>query len=261
MAFDRSLIAPAAQAQYIRIGENFGTDEVLAQINRTTTALSSFGTVVGEHGFGPPLVTLLADVREAMNLAQDEREGALVDKKVTNNALLLAMFAGKGIRLTTRAALSGAAFQLMLQGKVDEANAIEATLQRTRTAGADAKVLREQLMLLDKLFDDEAIRGATANAESLRTTLTTRAAALDTASQVKSAPLGTPEETEYVNLLDGLGVELVRIARRAARAAARELGQPAIAKAFELNELYRSTGRRDPDEDETGEGDADPASA
>jgi hypothetical protein len=46
------------------------------------------------------------------------------------------------------------------------------------------------------------------------------------------------EQGERIDLLDGIVVELVRDARRAARSAARAQGQPEVAAAFELVKLY-----------------------
>ncbi|MDI1429891.1 hypothetical protein [Polyangium sorediatum] len=44
-------------------------------------------------------------------------------------------------------------------------------------------------------------------------------------------------EIETLDLLDGIIVSLARTAREAAEAAARELGEPAVATAFELSAL------------------------
>ena len=49
---------------------------------------------------------------------------------------------------------------------------------------------------------------------------------------------GTPAETEQLDLLDGIIVALVRGARKAARAAAKRLGTPALTADFELTKLY-----------------------
>lgn len=78
----------------------------------------------------------------------------------------------------------------------------------------------------------------------LATLLTNRIDALNVARAAKPRPHGTPAETELLDSIDGLIVELCRLARKAGRALARETSQPAIAKEFELDALYRSTGRK-----------------
>jgi hypothetical protein len=58
------------------------------------------------------------------------------------------------------------------------------------------------------------------------------------ASQTTAAPRGTPQETEQLDLLDGIILSLVRSAREAADAASKALGEPALVAEFELTELY-----------------------
>ena len=49
---------------------------------------------------------------------------------------------------------------------------------------------------------------------------------------------GTPEETDKLDLVDGIIVGLTRSAREAAAAASKALGEPAIKAAFRLDQLY-----------------------
>ena len=191
-----------------------------------------------------------------MQAAGVTRTGAKADKKTTNAALLDAIRVGKNARISAHSLLAGARFTAELSGDRATVNAIDAVLDATRRAGADAVALRDQLHALAKLLDNEGVRSRVPDAEALKTTLTTRADAIDIARQSRTRGGGTPAETDLVNLLDGLGVGLCRIGRKAGRAASKETGDPAIADAVELDEIYKSTGRRAVDKAEDTDTDA-----
>jgi hypothetical protein len=78
-------------------------------------------------------------------------------------------------------------------------------------------------------------------------------AALRKADQEDVGVRGTPVETMKLDLLDGIIVQQVRRARRAALAASKRLGNPALVEAFKLDKLYRSKGGAPAgEEDDTG---------
>jgi hypothetical protein len=79
------------------------------------------------------------------------------------------------------------------------------------------------------------------------------------ADQSHTAGRGTPAETQRLDQIDGIIVRLSRRARKTAVAAARALGNPALAHAFRLDQLYRTRASAPPDEepDETGGEDDD----
>lgn len=247
MPYDVSPLAAAERRRLIVIGMQFGSDDALAQGRQTLNALSTHAAVLADFGFEAADVTELAAACDGLVEAGVGREGARSDRKATNAAVLDAMFVGKSQRMAARAALVNARRRLAKSGGNEALiRSIEATLDRTRSAGADPEELATQLDQLRTTLVTPGVAGMLRNAEALAATLTTRAEALRIATAQAAGPRGTPEQTEVVNVLDGLIVELVRAARLAARAAARERGQPAIAKAFELTALYRSTGRRAP---------------
>ena len=76
------------------------------------------------------------------------------------------------------------------------------------------------------------------------TDLEAGAKALRDAAKVKAEPLGTPVETETLDLIDGMIASLARTAKDAADAAARELSEPSIATAFEPSALYRRRAKK-----------------
>ncbi len=242
MAFDPLTIAPEARAHYIRIGKRFGSDDTLAQADKTLAALRDYGDSVARTGFGSGQASILTDVRDELSAASVHRLEARADKKVTDAALLDAMRDGKTARFTVRAALSAARFQLFNAGDQASVNDIDAVLDRTSSAGADAAKLASQLEALDEVAQEAPVAAALGDqAADLHTQLQARVDALHTARAEKAAPHGTPAATEDLDLLDGLIVTLVRTARKAARAAARLEGTPAIAKSFELDQLYKTS--------------------
>ena len=54
---------------------------------------------------------------------------------------------------------------------------------------------------------------------------------------------GTPEETQRLNQIDGIIIDICRRSRDAAKAASKDRGDPAILKAFKLDKLYTSPAK------------------
>lgn len=241
MPFDRNTIAPTAQRYYIDIGGGFGSDDTVRQADATLLAIAKYQDVLARHGFGAARALTLDELRQEVRSALAERAAVRAGKKSTNAALLRAIEDGKTARFTIRASLDDARFALFNRGELAAVNDIDAVLATTSSAGPDSAALAEQLGALSKVAAKAAITAALGDqAASLQTLASERIEALHTAKAAKPPPYGTPAETEYLDLLDGMIVELVRMARRAARAASRALGQPVIAKEFELVELYRA---------------------
>lgn len=261
MLIDRNTIAPAAQVHYIRIGKAFGSDDTLAQLDRTLDGVKKYRDLMAAKGFTLTHETLATNVRESLIAAGVVRAETRTGRKVTNAALLKAMSAAKGARFAAHSALDGARILLSMEGNSVVLD-IDKALHDTRSAGADAEELERQLRQLANVCAKEAVRAKLGdNAATLDAQLTTCIAALSTAREQKTGARGTPAETEYLDLLDGLAVELVRLARKAARAVARDLGQEAVATDLDLRELYKSTSRSAGDEEEGGGGGGDPVTA
>ncbi|MBK9264693.1 MAG: hypothetical protein IPM54_33535 [Polyangiaceae bacterium] len=105
----------------------------------------------------------------------------------------------------------------------------------------DAEGLAKQLDALQAMLKEPAIADAAKDrgGPKVVTDLAAYAQALRDAAKAKAEPRGTPVETETLDLIDGIIVSLVRMAREAAEAAARESSEPAMATAFELSALYK----------------------
>jgi hypothetical protein len=141
--------------------------------------------------------------------------------------------------------LAGLAPEQRLAGLAPEqaeeaARAIDAVLGKGAVAGDDAEKLSTQLDQLRTTLEDSTIKPVVAERGGPKAAadLKTQASILREASQTTAAPRGTPQETEQLDLLDGIILSLVRSAREAADAASKALGEPALVAEFELTELY-----------------------
>ena len=63
MAFDRSTIAPEAQAHNIEIGKDYASTDVLLQIDRLLKAWLKYQPLLIKHGYTEQLAQLTIDVR------------------------------------------------------------------------------------------------------------------------------------------------------------------------------------------------------
>lgn len=246
-------VAPEEPERLRRIGKNYATEQTVAQLDRTISGIGTYRDVLAPAGVSPAIEAYLASIRESLLAARADRADAVTGKKVTNAAVLDAMFVGKAARFVAHGHLDTARFFLAVAGN-KAAVEIEKVLKATRSSGSDPQELETQLTQLVRVVANADVRGALeASAEPLETQLNGAIAALNVARESKTSTRGTPEETDYLDMLDGLAVELCRRVRKMARAAAKQLRQPAIARELDLRELYKTTGRR-VEEDEGGGG-------
>lgn len=232
----------ALRAKYLHIGRQFGSRPVLAQLNRVLNALVVYREVIADHGFGADDEAAVLWVRDGEVAAGAERSEAQVGRKVTNVELRAAEADAQKKRKGARALLRRVPEKLVaLDTEASKAAAqdLEVVLNKTRATGDDAEAQAVQLDMLARVLTQAEVVGLVgAERAALRAAACQKAAAALRAAAAKhSRPQGTPEETQRLDLLDGEGVILARHARAAAMAAAEELEDPAIAKAFELVEL------------------------
>jgi len=162
------------------------------------------------------------------------------DDKATNGELVVAMKSGKRVRLEARSVLGEALDELVLVGTPpasEAARAVEAGLAAHTTAGADSEKLATQLEALAVLLDHPEVK-AVLEVDEVPTAVQARAAATAVRAADAKTRRRAGEVQQVLDILDGLGIRRARAARKAARAASRELGDPLIAAAFELSTLY-----------------------
>jgi hypothetical protein len=248
MAIDLSIIAPKARENYLRIGRQFGSTDTINQASKTLEGCEKYLDMLKLHGFSAANKQRLVDARQELIAAGVDRAEQVGHNKVTNKAFVAALMQGKEARQSGRSILESARGKLLENDDDTTAPEIEATIEQTRTSQDDPEKLATQLDLLRKTLSFVAVVAVTGDSggpEAIAD-LEAGAGALRDTAQGKASG-GTVGATENIDILDGIIVSLARSARKAARAAARKLRQPALAAAFELSHLYdkRSTSSTD----------------
>lgn len=248
MPTDLNTIPAATRDAQIKLGRQYGSSDTLAQANQILKALESYASALANEGFIADDIARVVEARDMLLTAGVGRERARGGKKVLSQAYLDAMATGRAKRLRARAVLDntmGILAESSAPTAPDAVRAIKATLRQTHSAGDDAETLAGQLDQLAATLGlahvnvEASKRGG---AQSIAD-LTSSAAELRKAAQQDATLLGTPAETQLLQHLDGIIVGLARRAHKAARSAAKQLGNPAIGAAFKLNKLYRVTGK------------------
>lgn len=243
MPFDPASVGPEAKAEYIETGEDFGSERVLSQLDVSILAADKYAASLALYGWPASQTQKMREVRDLIHAAVVQRAATKADKKTSNAALRDAVRNGKIARGSARASLATARNVLFEQSKLELVNQIDSVLAVTAGSGWDAKLLAEQLGNLGGLLTHAEVAPILGeSATPIADRVSTAATALDVAIKSRGRPHGTPAATEQVNLLDGVGAVLLRTLRKAGRTTAKALGQPEIADAVELDELYGRTG-------------------
>ncbi len=242
-------VAPEARARYVELGRQFGCEDALAQAEVTLQAFSRFGDQIASHGF----IQMDADrLREAFLLLSKETQAISCGPsrcKRTSRGYVRAIRVGKDARQRARSILYIITQRLAYSGDLiasEAARAVAATLQQTESSRGDPIRLAGQLDQLRATLtiprvDKEAERRGGLQAADILSAAAEKLRAVAVANDPDAAPPST-HETANADLLCGVIVELVRDARRAARSAAREQSNPAVAAAFAINKLYGAGG-------------------
>ena len=247
MMLDLSNMSPKARAEYIRIGRQYGSTDTLAQANQTLTGLAKYASDLVRHGFSLGDGSRLEGARDGLEEAGVGRTEKLGIRKVTSHSYLDALAHGKAKREDARSILENGK-RALSESNTATAEAgvavIKVALQQTRSAGADGDKLADQLEALCTALGDPHVAAELAGrgGPEAVSELQSAVGALRATSKDRAGAPGTPAETEQLNLLDGRIVGLARGARKAARAAAKRLGTPALVADFELTKLYGSRG-------------------
>ncbi|EYF02686.1 hypothetical protein [Chondromyces apiculatus] len=239
---DLVTISAIAREQYISIGKRYSSITVLNLASRHLKALLTHGPDLALHGFGAPDATRLVDAHETLLQESVNRTGARGGNAATVNAHELALRRARRERLRARAILDSVTRTLRYEGTdsgIAAALQVEGGLRATKNAGHEGEKLAEQLdVLLNGLTAPPVVtatadRGGPEAVADLTAALTTLRA-----SNLATTGSSTRLETERMDLLDGLIITLARSARKAAVAASKRLGTPALADKFSLDALY-----------------------
>lgn len=236
-----------ARGNYTKTGRGFGSTLTLTQADDTLSALDGLGpereAKLAEFGYAPTDKQDLIDARAALLESGVLRDAAEAEAEAATKAYEAALKRGKQARRQAQAVLIGSRNGLEEQGVEAAVQAIDVALGGGSSSGADADKLIGQLqgLRIPLAREDVAAVAAARGGPAAIAAIDASIAELRAIEQVRPTKHGTPAETERLNLIDGIIVERARSIRRAARAMALALGQPAIAEPFELKGLY---GRR-----------------
>lgn len=249
MGLDLSKLAAERRLAFIRVGKQYSSSDTLRQAALTLQGFARYGKLVGDFGFVQKDADGLAAAQDELQVKSSGREDRRAGRKQTAAAFDAAIRAGKRARHQARAVLQGVESELLDSGHA-AAPAVSSVLLHTRSTGSDSQSLSEQLGQLERALSGKDVAPLAKGRGGPSAVAVLKAAQADLASvaAVLPASSNTTDLTEQMDLLDGYIVELARRARRAARAAAAALGQPDIARAFELSALYApSPGGDKPD--------------
>jgi hypothetical protein len=239
MSIDLDAIPSDVRARLIAVGAQFGSADTLAQAEATLRACEAYGKRLDEHGFIEADILRLRSARDLLRQTGAADEPPASARKLTSLEYVQAMRDGKTLRQQSRAILHIIMQRLSFSAdpvQLEAARSAGISLDRTQSSRGDAVQLAAQLdqlratLTMARVLTLAAERGGPAlcpkmarAADRLRATTGDR----------KGSELG-----DRIDLIDGIIIELVRDARRAARSAARTDSSPEIAAAFELAKLY-----------------------
>ena len=247
MTLDLDAFPPDVKLALIAVGEEYGSDATLAQATQTGQGLEKYADTLRLYGLPLSDAKRLAEARDLLSEAGYGRNQAKDQKKTLGVGLEDANHAGRTVRIRGRSILHSTRRALSEQGHTEAATQVQTTLDATADAAKVGEHLAQQLDALADAIDPQrsptaakaaADRGGPEAIEPLRL------AAMTLREAVKKKPTvrGTPEATQRLNHIDGIIIDICRRARDAAKAAAKDRGDPALLKAFKLDKLYPSRG-------------------
>lgn len=236
---DLQAISAGARKELIKLGKRFSSVDVLAQAAQTMKHFARSEGVLELYGYGSQDVEVLAWLCGKLEDEIERRDTRVVGRRQLRAGAAEAEQKGRDARSLARSVLRNATANLQRQGRDDSIRHIRAVIEETTHANPDFDLLARHLAQLQKAFD-ECVVGA------VSTPAITHALGLleDARNLMAEAHLtrprqrGTPYASEQVDFLDGLIIENLRAARRAAEQAAKALGRPHLIRAFRLDELY-----------------------
>jgi hypothetical protein len=261
MPIDFSTYPPELKLALLADGEAFGSEDTYNQATQTLQGLEKYASVLQPHGLPLDDTATLGEARDMLSAAGFGRNQAKAKRKTLLVGLDDAERLARPVRLRGRAVLSTVARILLKQSQTEPFNVVQTVLDATSDSAKQGEELAKQLDQLGATLDaakEPIIADAAASCGGPEThaALTTAGAAIRDALKKKPTVLGTPEETQRIDLIDGVIIDICRRARDAAESASKESGDPALLKAFKLDKLYASrlSAKKDDKADDKGEG-------
>lgn len=235
-SMDLEKIPADLRQRLITIGRQFGSADTIAQGEATVAACDRHGPALEAHGFVSADLARLREALDALRATGAADDPPASARKSTSRDYVETVRVGKTLRQQARSILFIVMQRLAASPDAVEqeaARSVSSSLDKTQSSRGDPILLGAQLdqlratLTMARVDRAAALRGADALVPQLARV----------AERLRAIPTDTPPaspQADAVDLLDGIIVELVRDARRAARSAARTLGRPQIAAAFEL---------------------------
>jgi hypothetical protein len=233
---DLQSIPPDLRLEYIDTGRSYGSLKVRDQAHKAEKAYEEFGVLLAPYGFKRKHMDAISGLAVQYPQGIDDRAFIVLVKQESSAALGLAMHKGKAARLGTKSQLDAALLEPGLTAK-DRLNVASAQEDTAALTSERPDALTQHL---SRLIAGVAAASAVLDAQEAATATATLQAAISqiqAAQKAAVADRSTSPETEHLDLIDGAIIARLRLANKAAKAAAKALGQPAIAKAFSLKGL------------------------
>jgi hypothetical protein len=246
MALDIEAMAPEAIAEYLELGQRYPTANVLAQADKIVTGLVIYGPVLAENGFGAEDGADVVEARDELRVQETGTAETSSDRKaIAQNADDVV----ENARRRRRGAitiLKNAQRPLRQSGDKPTLALVKSALSEARVLTEDSQLPRHLTVLLAALVEP-AVSTVVAGRGGITATadLAVLKDSVRVALEQRAGHPPTTAAAERRDILDGILVTLARNARAAALMAARALGQPSIAAAFELVHLHPSRSRRE----------------
>lgn len=239
MSIDLDAIPSEVRARLIAVGAQFGSADTLAQADATLQACELYASRLEEHGFIAPDVERLRIARDLLRETGAADEPPASARKLTSIEYVRELREGKTLRQQARAILHIIMQRLTFSPdpvQLEAARSVGSSLDRTQSSRGDAIQLAGQLDQLRATLTMARVERLAANRGG--PSLVPRMARVADRLRAITADRKGSEQGDRIDLIDGIIIEHVRDARRAARSAARADSAPEIAAAFELVRLY-----------------------
>lgn len=243
MNWELESLPPSERARMSSVGRQFSSSAARKQAVQTLQALDEHQEVVAVYGYGK------GETAALKKLAHQSAESTLLKSnvqasgRVTGSELRGSVRGAKKAKRRATSVFHVGAAKLRLEGTpeaLEAAKEVETRLQQVTPTAFDVDLLKSQMEILINLYNMPVVAQATAAMGGPESKAVLEAALADLAAKEAAHAKGIPlhGEQEMVDIIDGMIVTLCRLARKAARAAAADLEQPALAKPFELSALY-----------------------
>ncbi|NUN16452.1 MAG: hypothetical protein HUU55_22720 [Myxococcales bacterium] len=243
MGWKVETLTPEVRQRMHTIGRGFTSVQTRNQATATLQAYAQHKDTVTEYGFGPEMGEALQDNSNKLHNADLTKLNAKAGGKTTSVQLRQSVRKGKKVRRRAVGVLRSVADNLDQAGTKPETEAatdVRSTLAKIVPTGDDVATLQTELEALEGAFAKPLVAEYAKKLGGPGTVVALQGATAELKAKAAAHKKGAPvhQEQEELDVVDGLVATLCRHARAAARAAAVDLEQPALAKAFELTHLY-----------------------